>query len=53
MRVVELGKQMEHTLASASDSVEESGRRVLKQPQFRGNLAAAIQLLSEFGAVVK
>ncbi len=53
VRVVELGKQIEHTLASASKTLEESGRRVLKKPQFQCNLAAAMKALSGFGAVVK
>ncbi len=51
MRVVELGKQIERTLASASKTLEESGRRMLRQPQFQSNLAMTISTLSEFGVV--
>ncbi len=56
VRVVELGKQLERTLASASKTLEKSGRRVLKQPQFqckKDELTTAMTKLSRFGAVVK
>ncbi len=53
MRVAELGKQIEHTLASASKTLGESGRRVLKKPQFQCELAAVMTTLSGFGTVVK
>ncbi len=53
MRVAELGKQIEHTLASASKTLEASGHRVLKKPKFQCNLAATMKSLSGFGAVVK
>ncbi len=53
MRVVELGKQLEHTLASASKTLEESGRRVLKEPppEYSSFEWATLQVFIAFSAV--
>ncbi len=55
MRVIELGKQIERTLTSATKTLEGGRRRVMQKPQFQCSTSdlGAIKMLSGFGAVVK